>query len=365
MDEINMLAQIEVDNMKNILGKIKHIAKEDRANNIFAFGLFEFENDECTITLKNLANTVIATIPAKVKIPGKLIVKVATLFSLLNTFSNIVDFEYSDTDKILWIKNDTSFCQIKTGKVEHFPKTNNNFIPDENQIVLKSSILKSGFKKALKFAEEFEGNMLSGININISENKLQITGCNGQKMALITHSLNNTKDISYTLSKQAVELILGAGDDNISLKTQKNTCLIEFEKIKIFTQLLYGQYPDMAKVIPTNLPIKISIDKKELNNILNRIEISETVLDFCRVYFEVKNNILTISSPEQKNKTIIYLSTDCPNINFVLNRKLLQTLLTVIENQEITFETDTTKNSVLILENKSQYLLVKLMEKKG
>ena len=202
--------------------------------------------------------------------------------------SEIVSRLYSSDVKITSQDNDNVL--IKSGKSEfyligidanEFPKTDNSSSSDEFKTVVLN---KNEFSKAIKqviFAVSTQETqaVLTGVSFNITGNVLELAATDGNRLTRIQKEIQNTSDeqISFivpgkTLSEiQRISTIIE--DDDITLKITKGKILFEFENLTFQSRLIEGSYPKYQQLIPVNNDKKITIDRVELINAIERVSV--------------------------------------------------------------------------------------------
>ncbi len=203
--------------------------------------------------------------------------------------SEIVSRLYSSEIKIK-SEDNTNNILIKSGKTEfyligmeasEFPKIENKTSADEYKTV---TINKNEFSKAIKqviFAVSSQETqaVLTGVSFNVTGNVLELAATDGNRLTRIQKEIQNSSDeqINFivpgkTLSEvQRISTIIE--DDDIVIKVSKNKILFEFENLTFQSRLIEGSYPKYQQLIPVNNDKKITVDRVELINVIERVSV--------------------------------------------------------------------------------------------
>ena len=263
----------------------------------------------------------------------------------------------SSTEISLATVEDSDNVKIKSGKTEfvliglpsiEFPKVLENVNEEEFKTVVLN---KNEFSKAIKqviFAvsqQETQG-VLTGVCFNIENNILELATTDGNRLTRVQKEIvgNVEELINFIVpakTLQEVQRISSLVDDeNITLKIQKNKILFEFENLAFQSRLIEGSYPKYQQLIPTNNDKKISIDRCELINSIERVSVM--VNDRTNVVrFNFKQSQLEImaDTPEAgRSKDYIDIEYDFDEILTAFNYKYVLDGLKNMESKKVEIE---------------------------
>ena len=263
----------------------------------------------------------------------------------------------SSTEISLATVEDSDNVKIKSGKTEfvliglpsiEFPKILENVNEEEFKTVVLN---KNEFSKAIKqviFAvsqQETQG-VLTGVCFNIENNILELATTDGNRLTRVQKEIvgNVEELINFIVpakTLQEVQRISSLVDDeNITLKIQKNKILFEFENLAFQSRLIEGSYPKYQQLIPTNNDKKISIDRCELINSIERVSVM--VNDRTNVVrFNFKQSQLEImaDTPEAgRSKDYIDIEYDFDEILTAFNYKYVLDGLKNMESKKVEIE---------------------------
>lgn len=196
----------------------------------------------------------------------------------------------SSVEIALKSQEETDNVKIKSGKTEfdmiglpanEFPK-----VLDENNSQDTKTIIinKNEFSKAIKqviFAVSMQETqpVLTGVCFNIENNVLELAATDGNRLTRIQKEIETPVEelINFVVPAKTLAEVQRISsiveDENITLKIQKNKIVFEFENLTFQSCLIDGIYPKYQQLIPTSSEKKITIDRVELINSIERVSI--------------------------------------------------------------------------------------------
>jgi len=263
----------------------------------------------------------------------------------------------SSTEISLATVEDSDNVKIKSGKTEfvliglpsaEFPKVLENSAEEESKTVILN---KNEFSKAIKqviFAvsqQETQG-VLTGVCFNIENNILELATTDGNRLTRVQKEIASSVEelINFIVPAKTLQEVQRISslveDENITLKIRKNKILFEFENMAFQSRLIEGSYPKYQQLIPTNNDKKISIDRCELINSIERVSVM--VNDRTNVVrFNFKQGQLEImaDTPEAgRSKDYIDIEYDFDEILTAFNYKYVLDGLKNMESKNVEIE---------------------------
>lgn len=195
----------------------------------------------------------------------------------------------SSSDISLKTSEDSDNIKIKSGKTEfdlislrpdEFPKVIEKAPEDEEKSI---KINKNDFSKMIKqvvFAVSSQETqaVLTGVCFNIEANVLELASTDGNRLARVRKNIEKFEESANFIvpAKTLIEvqrISSLVGDEDITLKIQKNKILFEFKELTFQSRLIDGIYPKYQQLIPSNNDKKIIADRAELINAIERVSI--------------------------------------------------------------------------------------------
>jgi DNA polymerase-3 subunit beta len=150
------------------------------------------------------------------------------------------------------------------------------------------------YDKAITIPQNVLKDMISGTIFSVSENQARPiqTGCkfeidpecitvvavDGYRLALRREKIDNPENrkISFVVPAPAlreVEKILGDTDEDASFTLGTRHILFKVGSATLVCRLLEGEFLDWRRVVPTDNPIRLSVNVKELTQSIDRVSL--------------------------------------------------------------------------------------------
>jgi DNA polymerase-3 subunit beta len=230
------------------------------------------------------------------------------------------------------IKQDKSKFKLPTFNPQNYPSF--PLIDNKPQITLDSINLIKGLKKISSAIDnnnpKFE---LNGALLDIKTNETKLVGTDTRRLSIASLLTQNENEFSLIIPKKAILEIQKLFMDQINIYYDDTNLIIQNENYYFFTRLINGNYPDYARIIPSENKIKITLPKKEM---LEAIKMITTISQEIKVTFNEESilfNSLTADSIEAKTELQRHTGL---NESFELNvnsRYLLDFIAQVEENE--------------------------------
>ncbi|PWL79668.1 hypothetical protein DBY21_02695 [Candidatus Gastranaerophilales bacterium] len=292
-----MQIKVKAKEFLEVLNKIKHIAKPDKSCPVLSCGIFEANNDEVQITASSLISYAIVTAPAEIIEPGKCLIEIGKLATILATLNGDVIIE--EKDAAIWIKCGNTKCRFEKQSLAQYPENLLNMKDIQCSFEMSCSGLIEGIEKTKNFTSNFATHILRGINLKTENNMAKFAAIDGNRLAYVIKTYkenmkNSTEageegkkdtetDIIIPLDAAANLLPLIIPDGDVEISINESVCKFDIKSdqgnIIFCTRLIEGQFPKVEQFIPKESAISFSLNKEELKNALERIGVVESKED--------------------------------------------------------------------------------------
>lgn len=198
---------------------------------------------------------------------------------------------------ILNIKTNNSHIQLISYDITSYP-TIKFELNDYQNIKLNKNILIEGYNKTKYSIDNNPVNpILTGINFK-NESNLKISSTDSLRVTLYQIEEDYGEKFNFTINKNLIEnliKIIEHEDEILDTYITNNQLLIKTENIKVKLRLLDGKYPEIEKIIPTNITFSYEINKVSLLESLERVNIL-TEKNESIVICEINNNQLSLKT---------------------------------------------------------------------
>ncbi|WP_261807262.1 DNA polymerase III subunit beta [Lapidilactobacillus luobeiensis] len=188
-------------------------------------------------------------------------------------------------------------------------------VEDQNELKIAAGILRELINQTVLAVSDQETRpILTGVNFSIDGNGLLAVATDSHRLAQRKLDL---PDITSTYqmvipgkSLQELGRMLADQAGDISLKISDNQVLFSFGATKFYTRLLEGNYPDTARLIPTDHNVQLQINAASL---LAAIERAALLSHASRA-----NVVRLVLAPEQNSAILSGTSPDVGNVEEAL-----------------------------------------------
>lgn len=275
-----------------ILNGIKFNVKEDKIKAVTSNSdlAIEINIDDSSLTIDE---------------PGQFVVIGSYFIEIIRQLnSRRINF-YLEEDTLV-IKPERGEYKLITMNPLDYPKI--EFINKDNPLIINSEIIKKIVKETAFAASTSEKKpTLTGINLTNQNNNLEALATDSFRLAKKVISIPEYEKFNIVVpAKSLNELakIIDDYDGDIALNFSNNRLLATFKNIKFQTSLIDGNFPDTSRLINSDYPIQIRLNKDELFEVVERVSVlspkdkeKDKEITYSIIKFELKaDRIVEISS---------------------------------------------------------------------
>lgn len=341
----------------NAIGKIQSIVPLKPSTPIVGNVLLEAIDDQLVVSGTDLTLSMRCHIEAKVIEQGSIALPARRFFQLIRELTSPQIKISAETTDIAEITTGTSVFRIhgmNKNEFPHFPELSG--APD---ITLTHQILKEMLSKtAFSAAKEDTRYALNGVQIQIADQKITFTGTDGKRLAKTETEVLAPSSLygSYVIPLKGVEEMiktLGDTDSPISLRLSHDKVSLETNSLILTTKLLVGQYPDVAKVIPSQLGYKFAIHREELIALLRQISLftSETTQSVRFTFETGQLHLMAMNNSIGEGRVSMPVDYSGNKMDIAFNPFFFLDILRHIKDETFQFGLNDTHNPGLITDS--------------
>ena len=242
--------------------------------------LFKTKEGKLEITATDNDLALVETIDAFIETQGSAVVPTQTLYDLVKKFPDnaVISLDLNDANGQLQIVCGRAHISLACLAESAFPHITQ--IPVDFRFTLSGSCLQSIFENVRYAiaAEDLRQNM-NGVYLHFLEDKRVIRGVATDGHRLVHYDVpapeGAEKIEGVIISKKAVAELLKLIEDNVddmfSVGLSKGRIEFSSASCLLSARLVEGRFPDYLRVLPQNLPSKISIIAKDLKDMVDRV----------------------------------------------------------------------------------------------
>lgn len=259
---------------------------------------------------------------------------------------NEINFSVDMENYLVSIESGQVYYEIKGLDPQEYPK-----LPDISEqqslampeILLKKMIYQTSFAVSKEETKPAFTGVLYKFN---SDNDIDVIATDSFRLAWRKGKIDNINQIEgeYIIPQKAVsqvQRIVGEEDTLIKLHLSKDYFLCETDKVRLFSKLIDEEFPNLEQVIPKNYQTKVLLDRKILQDSMERASLlaSEGANNIVKLNVTEENLEITSNSPHTgKLKEDMQIYKEGDNLSIAINARFVIEVLKVIEEDQVELE---------------------------
>lgn len=328
--------------------------------------LLENNNDMLTIKATDQKMGFVSSIPVQTVVPGKTTVFCDKLLAILKTLPSS-DIEFSEEDKKLTIKpiDGTHInVNLKTTDYTKYPEL---IDVDES---LYFSLTQKDFndmvdKTSFAVSEDTTRFFLTGVYIEKKDGKLAMVATDGRRLAFCHRAFEQEIPdfIPVIIPVKFLQLLknISSGEGVFSLAVTPANVFAKIGSRVIYSNLISGNYPNYARVIPKELKYDCSMKVSDMEKAISLISVLVESKS-KRIFVDLNPDGVMVSGENNEygdSKQIISCEYTGPEAKISFNYNLLLTPIKKIDCEYFKISYNTPSQAMVILpEPEKDYLYV-------
>lgn len=264
-------------------------------------------------------------------------------------FSDIIRKLPSDDVKITVDENYTIFIECGKAKFNIAAKSTEEFpflpsIIKDNNIQISQFTLKDIIRQTVFSISDNENTkVMTGELFEVNGSTLKVVSLDGHRISIRKVNLKKEyENISVIIpGKTLIEIskILNGGlDDEVNIFFTDKHVLFEFDNTVVLSRLIEGEYYKIDKMLSTDYETKITVNKKEMLECIDRTTLLLKESDKKPVIIDIKDNSMgfAMNSSVGSMAEEIDAEKEGKDILIGFNPRFLIDALRVIDEEEIT-----------------------------
>ena len=238
-----------------------------------------------------------------------------------------------------------------------------NIVKDKNvnisQFTLKDIIRQTVFS----ISDNENAKVMTGELFEIHDSELKVVSLDGHRISIRKVKLNQSyDDVSVIIpGKTLIEnskIINGGMDDEVSIFFTDKHVLFEFEDTIVLSRLIEGEYYKIDKMLSTDYETKVTVNKREMLECIDRSTLLLKESDKKPVIIDVQDDYMkfAMNSAIGSMDEDIDASKEGKDILIGFNPRFLMDALRVIDEDEITMYMINPKAPCFIRDQEETYI---------
>ncbi len=218
------------------------------------------------------------------------------------------------------------------------------FIERENALTISQFSLKEIIRQTIFcIADNDTNKLMTGELFNIENNSLMVVALDGHRIAIRKIPLKETYEdkkvvVPGKTLNEISKIIPGSADEDVNIYITTNHIMFEFDNTTVVSRIIEGEYFKIEQMLSNAYETKVSINKRELLDCIDRATLLVKEGDRKPIIMNVENSNmeLSISSFIGSMKEDIDIDKEGKDIMIGFNPKFFIDALRVIDEEKVT-----------------------------
>ena len=342
---MNFQVQVSKERLDKTLGILKHALERRVTLPVLQHVLMEVNDQEMTLRATDMELAFEATVPVEAKgsrvaaIPGKKFVETVRVYP-----EGLLTLEWPEAGNRLWIraKGFNSEHNIQPG--EGFPE-----LPKPEPGLPTVIVPTQVFRKAIQLgsisvSKDATKPALSGVLLHLGKTFIRVVSTDGFRLAVVEIPCETglQNEARLIVPKRALDLLpTSIGEDGqLTLIWDDRTLFLEQPGLKFSTRRVTGNYPAYEKVLPSDLPKRVIIDREDFLKTLKIVGLKKDDYNKnVRLFFEFPNLRVFFQHPDEGvNQGTLSFSGEEQALELAFNIDYLTELLERLPGDEVVYQ---------------------------
>ena len=304
--------------------------------------LFEIDKSVLTVTASDLQTSMITEITIESKEKGNIAVPARIL---LETLKNLPDqpvtFSIDESTYSIEISSDNGRYKLSGENATDFPKVpavSNDFSAQISSDVLARAVNNTIFATS---SDELRPAM-TGVYVNLGDKNTTFVATDGHRMVRYRRTdIKSDNGSAIIIPRKALNLLkstLPTENTEVSIDFNLSNAFFKFGSLRMICRLIDERFPDYENVIPTQNPIKMTINRLDFLGSLRRIAIYANKTTH-QVRLKITGSDLQVSAEDIDFSNEANERLSCEHegedIEIGFNAKLIVELLSNMDTEQI------------------------------
>lgn len=324
--------------------------------------VIEVKDNQIKLIANDLQLGIETLIDGEIKQEGSVAVGAKVFFEIIRKLPSDNVSITVDEDYHMNISCGKAKFNIMAKATDEFPYLP-NIVKDKNvnisQFTLKDIIRQTVFS----ISDNENAKVMTGELFEIHDSELKVVSLDGHRISIRKVKLNQSyDDVSVIIpGKTLIEIskiINGGMDDEVSIFFTDKHVLFEFEDTIVLSRLIEGEYYKIDKMLSTDYETKVTVNKREMLECIDRSTLLLKESDKKPVIIDVQDDYMkfAMNSAIGSMDEDIDTSKEGKDILIGFNPRFLMDALRVIDEDEITMYMINPKAPCFIRDQEETYI---------
>jgi len=342
---MNFQVQVSKDRLDKTLGILKHALERRVTLPILQHVLMDVKEQEMTLKATDMELAFEAVLPVEgqgdrtVAIPGKKFIETVRVYP-----EGLLTLEWPDTGNRLWLRAKGFNSEHNIQPSEGFPE-----LPKPDPSFPHIQVPVHAFRKAIQLgsisvSKDATKPALSGVLLHLSKTFIRVVSTDGFRLAVVELPCETglQSDARLIVPKRALDVLSTsfAEDGQMTLSWDDRSFFLEQPGLKFSARRVTGNYPAYEKVLPSELPRRVIIDREDFLRTLRIVGLKKDDYNKnVRLFFEFPNLRVFFQHPDEgvNQGTISFTGEEQP-LELAFNIDYLTELLERLPGEEVVYQ---------------------------
>jgi DNA polymerase-3 subunit beta len=342
---MNFQVQVSKERLDKTLGILKHALERRVTLPILQHILAEVNDHEMVLKTTDMELAFEATVPVEgqgnrvVAIPGKKFIETVRVYP-----EGMLTLEWPDSGNRIWLRTKGFNSEHNIQPGEGFPE-----LPKPEAGLPRVSVPAQAFRKAIMLgsisvSKDATKPALSGVLLHLSKHFIRVVSTDGFRLAVVELPCDTglEADARLIVPRRALDLLPNSlGEDGqLTLSWDERSLFMEQPGLKFSTRRVTGNYPAYEKVLPSELPRKVIVDREDFLKTLRVVGLKKDDYNKnVRLFFEFPNLRVFFQHPDEGvNQGTLPFSGEEQPLELAFNIDYLTELLERIPGEEVIYQ---------------------------
>lgn len=324
--------------------------------------VIEVKDNQIKLIANDLQLGIETLIDGEIKQEGSVAVGAKVFFEIIRKLPSDNVSITVDEDYHMNISCGKAKFNIMAKATDEFPYLP-NIVKDKNvnisQFTLKDIIRQTVFS----ISDNENAKVMTGELFEIHDSELKVVSLDGHRISIRKVKLNRSyDDVSVIIPGKTLleisKIINGGMDDEVSIFFTDKHVLFEFEDTIVLSRLIEGEYYKIDKMLSTDYETKVTVNKREMLECIDRSTLLLKESDKKPVIIDVQDDYMkfAMNSAIGSMDEDIDASKEGKDILIGFNPRFLMDALRVIDEDEITMYMINPKAPCFIRDQEETYI---------
>ncbi|MFN8011412.1 MAG: DNA polymerase III subunit beta [Holophagaceae bacterium] len=342
---MNFQIQVSKERLDRSLGILKHALDRRVTLPILQHVLLEANGKEMVLKATDMELAFEATLPVEgqghrtVAIPGKKFIETVRAYP-----DGVLTMEWPENSNRLWLRAKGFNTEHNLQPGEGFPE-----LPAPAASLPKVKLPVALLRKAIHLgtlaaSRDATKPTLSAVLLHFSKRFLRLVSTDGFRLAVVELPVETglTEDVRLIVPRRALDLIPASAseDGDVLLAWDSTTLFVEHPGLKFSARLVTGNYPAYEKVLPSELPKRVVLDREDFLRTLRIVGLKKDDYNKnVRLFFEFPNLKVVFQHPDEGvNQGTLSFTGEEAAFELAFNIDYLTELLERLPGDEVEYQ---------------------------